>query len=56
MNESRRWLYTRGQAMTRIHNIGVDPQIMDRIRIRPDADPGPSIFTIDIQDANKKLI
>jgi hypothetical protein len=22
----------------------------------PDADPGPSVFVIDLQDANKKLI
>ncbi len=36
-------------------NFGVDPD--PRIHaFDPDADPDPSIFIIDLQDANKKLI
>ncbi len=42
------------EAVFRIHDILVWIRI--RGSMPPDADPDPSIFIIDLQDASKKLI
>jgi hypothetical protein len=49
------------EAVLRIHNILVSIRIRGSMPLTnsdpdPDADPGPVIFFINLQDANKKLI